>query len=156
MNLTAELMAGFLAAAVRFSGLPAVDMTELPPVEQVSASALAQKVCPDAPGSCNSVAALFDTERYRIYLRDTLNPADPMDNSFIVHELVHVLQFRKFGHDYFTSCRKVIESEKQAYYVQNNYLGEQGIDWREGFLLRFMKCPGEEGAVKDELGRDRD
>jgi hypothetical protein len=37
--------------------------------------------------------------------------------------------------------------------VQNNYLGEEGIDWREGFLLRFMKCPPEE-AVKDELGRD--
>jgi beta-galactosidase GanA len=116
---------------------------------------LAQKVCPDAPGTCNSVAALFDTESYRIYLRDTLNPTDPMDNSFIVHELVHVLQFKKFGHDYFTSCRKVLDSEQQAYYVQNNYLGEEGIDWREGFLLRFMKCPPEE-VLKDELGRDVD
>jgi hypothetical protein len=78
-----------------------------------------------------------------------------MDNSFIVHELVHVLQFKKFGHDHFNSCRKVLDSEQQAYYVQNNYLGEEGIDWREGFLLRFMKCPPEE-AVKDELGRDVD
>ncbi len=153
MTLTAELMARFLAAAVRFSGLPAIDLADLPAIEQVSAQVLAQKVCPDAPGTCNSVAALFDTESYRIYLRDTLNPIDPMDNSFIVHELVHVLQFKKFGHDYFTSCRKVLDSEQQAYYVQNNYLGEEGIDWREGFLLRFMKCPPEE-AVKDELGRD--
>jgi len=155
MTLTAELMARFLAAAVRFSGLPAVDPADLPAIEQVSAQVLAQKVCPDAPGTCTSVAALFDTESYRIYLRDTLNPTDPMDNSFIVHELVHVLQFKKFGHDYFTSCRKVLNSEQQAYYVQNNYLGEEGIDWREGFLLRFMKCPPEE-AAKDELGRDDD
>jgi hypothetical protein len=49
----------------------------------------------------------------------------------------------------------VLDSERQAYYAQNNYLGEEGIDWREGFLLRFMKCPTEE-VVKDELGRDVD
>jgi hypothetical protein len=153
MTVTAELMARFLAAAVRFSGLPAIDLAELPPIEPVTAAVLAGKVCPDAPDRCNSVAALFDTERYRIYLRDSLNPSDPMDNSFIVHELVHVLQFRKFGHEHFNTCRKVLDSEQQAYYVQNNYLGEEGIDWREGFLLRFMKCPPEE-AVKDELGRD--
>ena len=127
MTLTAELMARFLAAAVRFSGLPAIDPTDLPEIEQVSAQALAQKVCPDAPGTCNSVAALFDTESYRIYLRESLNPADPMDNSFIVHELVHVLQFKKFGHDHstaaarcsiassrLTTCRTIIWARKAS------------------------------------------
>ena len=126
---------------------------DLPAIEQISAQVLAQKVCPDTPATCNSVAALFDTENYRIYLHDTLNLNDPMDNSFTVHELVHVLQFKKFGHDHFNSCRKVLDSERQAYYVQNNYLGEEGIDWLEEFLLRFMKCPPE-GAMKDELGWD--
>ncbi len=152
--LPADLMAYLLAAAVRFSGLPDVALTELPPIEPVTALVLSQKVCPDAPERCNSVAALFDTEGYRIYVRDTLNMKDPMDNSFLVHELVHVLQFKKFGESYFSSCRKVIHSEQQAYYVQNNYLGDEGIDWREGFLLRFMTCPPEEGDAKDELRRD--
>ncbi len=155
MTLPPELLARLLAAAVRFSGLPAVDVAELPPVQPVPAAVLAQKICPDAPDRCTNMAALFDTEGYVIYLREGLNPADPMDNSFLVHELVHVLQLRKYGPDYFSSCRKVLDSEQQAYFVQNNYLGEEGIDWREGFLLRFMRCPPEEGAAPDALGRDR-
>ncbi len=146
MNVSAELLARLLAAAIRYSGLPAVDMADLPPMEPVSATVLAQKVCPDAPERCTTVAALFDTENYRIYLRDTLKVEEPMDNSFIVHELVHVLQFRKFGDANFSSCRKRVASEQQAYYVQNNYLGEEGIDWREGFLVRFMRCPDEDEA----------
>jgi len=164
MMMTAELLARLLAAAIRISNLPAVDLAELPPMEAVSAEQLSHKVCPDSPERCTMVAALFDTESYRIYLRNSLNLNDPMDNSFVVHELVHVLQFRKFGDAYFASCPKRIASEQQAYYVQNNYLGEEGIDWREGFLLRFMKCPPEEAAgadaaqqnaSQDELGRDQ-
>jgi hypothetical protein len=127
MNVGAELLARLLAAAIRYSGLPAVDLADLPPIEPVSATVLSEKVCPDSPERCTTVAALFDTENYRIYLRDTLKVDEPMDNSFIVHELVHVLQFRKFGDANFGSCRKRIASEQQAYYVQNNYLGEEGI-----------------------------
>ena len=141
MNLSAELLARLLAAAIRYSSLPAIDPADLPPIEQVSATVLSEKVCPDEPQRCTAMAALFDAEDYRIYLRDSLDLNDPMDNGFIVHELVHVLQYRKYGHDYFDDCHRRIDSERQAYYVQNNYLGEQGIDWREGFLVNFMKCP---------------
>lgn len=144
MNLSAELTARLLAAAIRYSALPAIDPAELPPMEYMSAAALSEKVCPGQPGRCTSMAALFDTEDYRIYLRDSLDPADPMDNGFIVHELVHVLQYKKFGHEYFEDCHRRIDSERQAYFVQNNYLGEEGIDWREGFLVNFMKCPPKE------------
>lgn len=141
MNVSAELMARLLAAAIRYSTLPAIGPADLPPIEPVSAAELSARVCPDQPGRCTGIAALFDTENYRIYLRDSLNLSDPMDNSFIVHELVHVLQYKKHGPEYFDDCRRRIDSERQAYYVQNNYLGEQGIDWREGFLVNFMKCP---------------
>lgn len=157
MTIAAELMAKLLAAAVEFSALPAIDIAELPAVEPVTAAVLSQKMCPDAPERCGSVAAVFDTESYRIYLRDTLDLTTAMDNSFLVHELVHVLQFKRYGDDYFASCRKVLNSEHQAYKVQNNYLGSEGIDWREGFLLRFMHCPAEEGdsLQEDVLGSPR-
>ncbi len=145
-------MARLLAAAVQFSGLPAIDVADLPPMEKLTAQELAKKICPDAPERCSSVAALFDTESYRIYLRDTLDLDSPMDNGFLVHELTHVLQFKRYGDDYFSSCRKVIESERQAYKVQNNYLGSEGIDWREGFLLRFMQCPDDEGTPLPQEG----
>ncbi len=154
MTLSAELLAKLLAAAIRYSSLPAIDVADLPPIEQMSAAALSAKVCPDEPARCSTMAALFDTEHYRIYLRDTLNPADPMDNSFVVHELVHVLQYRKHGAAYFNDCHRRIASEQQAYYVQNNYLGEEGVDWREGYLVRFMRCPDGEQGHPDELRRD--
>ena len=144
MNVSAELLATLLAAAIRYSGLPAVDLADLPPMEPVSATVLSEKACPDSPERCTTVAALFDTENYKIFLRDSLKLDDAMDNSFIVHELVHVLQLKKFGDANFSSCSKRIASEQQAYFVQNNYLGEQGIDWREGFLVRFMRCPDED------------
>ncbi len=151
MTISAQLLAKLLAAAIRYSGLPAVDPAELPPIEPVSANVLSQKVCPDTPDRCTTMAAVFDTEGYRIYLRDSLDLDDAKDNSFLVHELVHVLQFKKHGHDYFGNCRKVIESEQQAYLVQNNYLGEEGIDWREGFLLRFMRCPDDAPDPQQQL-----
>ncbi len=154
MTVSAQLMAKLLAAAVRFSGLPAIDVADLPPMEPVSAATLSQKVCPDAPERCTTVAAVFDTENYRIYLRDTLNLNDAMDNSFVVHELVHVLQFRSHGHDNIASCRKVVDSEQQAYFVQNNYLGEEGIDWREGFLVRFMRCPDDDADPQRQISAD--
>lgn len=150
MTLSAELLARLLAAAIRYSALPPIDIAELPPIEQLSAPALAAKVCPDEPERCTTMAALFDTERYRIYLRDSLDPDNPMDNSFIVHELVHVLQYRKHGPEYFEDCPNRIASERQAYYVQNNYLGEEGVDWREGYLVRFMRCPGDDEPAAGE------
>ncbi len=150
MTLTTELLATLLAAAIRYSALPAIDLSELPPIEQMGAQALAEKVCPDAPQRCTTMAALFDTEGYRIYLRDTLDPNDPMDSGFIVHELVHVLQYKKHGADYFENCHNRIASERQAYYVQNNYLGEAGVDWREGYLVRFMRCPEEDAGPGGE------
>jgi hypothetical protein len=147
MNLSAELLARLLAAAIRYSTLPAIDPAELPPIEPVSAAALSERVCPDEPNRCTAIAALFDAEGYRIYLRDSLDLNDPMDNAFIVHELVHVLQYKKYGAEHFDDCRRRIDSERQAYLVQNNYLGEQGIDWREGFLVNFMKCPPAEAQA---------
>ena len=101
MTISAELIARLLAATVQFSGLPAIDVADLPPVERVTAAELSKKMCPESPEKCGSVAALFDTETYRIYLRDTLDLATPMDNSFLVHELTHVLQFKQYGDAYF-------------------------------------------------------
>lgn len=148
MAITTELIAYLLAAAIKFSGLPAMDAASLPPFEVVTGEQLAQKMCPEHPERCSNVAAMFDTENYRIFFRNTLDMNSPMDNSFLVHEMVHVLQFKTYGDDYFSNCRKVLDSEHQAYRAQNNYLGSEGIDWREGFMLRFMTCPAEDGEAQ--------
>ncbi len=40
MTISAELIARLLAATVQFSGLPAIDVADLPPVERVTAAEL--------------------------------------------------------------------------------------------------------------------
>lgn len=144
MTISQTILNALLAAAIELSGLPGVDVTELPVVVRASEAELAALACPDQPDGCRSMAALFDTERYRILLRASLDLSAPLDSSFLVHELVHVLQFKRFGHARFTRCEDLLNSEREAYDVQNAYLRRQGIFWREGETLRYMRCPPEE------------
>lgn len=141
MPVSTELMSGLLAAAVQFSGLPAIDVRELPPVEVVATDQFSSMVCPTRPGRCIAMVAAFDTQRYRIVIRDVLNLDDPAENSFLVHELVHVLQYKKDGSRRFTSCEAVIASEREAFDAQNLYMKSQGLLRREGGGLRMMQCP---------------
>lgn len=143
MGLEKELLADLLAAAIRISQLPGVPVADLPPVIPVTAQTLVDKVCPTQPERCRNMAALFDTEAYEIYVRKPVDPRNPITLSFLVHEMVHVLQFRQGGHARFETCQAVLDSEQQAYKVQNVFLNENGSDWREGFSLRFMTCPPE-------------
>lgn len=153
MTVSQSILNALLAATIELSGLPGIDVTELPVVVWASEAELAALACPDQPDGCRSMAALFDTERYRILLRTSLDLGVPLDSSFLVHELVHVLQFKRFGHARFMRCEDLLSSEREAYDVQNSYLRRQGIFWREGEMLRYTRCPPEEdndhpGAVK--------
>ncbi len=154
MAIEKELLADLLAAAIRISQLPGVPIADLPPVIPVTAQTLIEKVCPDQPERCRSMAALFDTEAYEIYVRKPLDLRNTITLSFIVHEMVHVLQFKQGGHARFEGCPAVLANETQAYKVQNIFLNENGSDWREGFSLRFMTCPPETtGEIKKDTGQ---
>lgn len=141
MALSIDLMNSLLAAAAQFSGLPSIDVHDLPPVEVVSDNQFSQMVCPLKPWRCRAMIAAFDTQRYRIVVRESLNLDDPGDNSFLVHELVHVLQYKKDGSTRFMSCEGVIASEQEAFDAQNRYMKSAGLVRQEGIALRFMKCP---------------
>lgn len=141
-----ELLIRLLAAAIEFSGLPGLHVSELPPVVVMSLDDLTRNVCANNPQRCTSLVAAFDTNGYRILVRDTLDLEDPGDNSFLVHEMVHVLQLRKAGIKSFTSCREIVASEHQAYTVQNRYLNANGRIGQQGASLRFVRCPEEEGS----------
>jgi hypothetical protein len=136
-----EILAPLLAAAVQFSGLPAIEARDLPPVEVVSGDTFVQSVCPGKLRRCIAMVAAFDTQRYRILVRESLDLGDPAQNSFLVHELVHVLQYKRDGSTRFMSCEGVLESEHQAYDAQNLYMKSQGVMRQEGMAVRLMKCP---------------
>lgn len=141
MDTASPLLSQLLAAAIHLSGLPAIPASELPPVLLLPRSELDRTVCPSAPMRCAGLTAAFDTQRYRILMDDRLQLNDDYDASFLVHEMVHVLQFRHGGGIGFTSCEAIVESERQAYAVQNAYLREHDHPGNEGALLKFPHCP---------------
>lgn len=141
MDPVSPMLSSLLAAAVHLSGLPAIPASELPPILMLPRGKLNQTVCPSAPIRCAGLTAAFDTQRYRIVMDDKLDLNEPYDASFLVHEMVHVLQFRNGGSTGFTSCEAVIESERQAYAVQNAYLREHDTPGNEGAMLKFSHCP---------------
>ncbi|MGN6702312.1 MAG: hypothetical protein ACTHKB_05025 [Burkholderiaceae bacterium] len=141
MGPSSEILAQLLAAAVRLSGLPGIDPADLPPIVPMERNELNQAVCSSAPVRCSGLVAAFDTLRYRIVVDSRLDFASPQDNSYVVHEIVHVLQFKQSGSKRFTSCHAVVDSEKQAYAAQNRYLIEHDLPGEEGFTLKFAHCP---------------
>ena len=137
LSIAAEL----LSAAIALSGLPPISQAELPPLYALSTAEMAQTLCPEQPAQCRAIAALFDTERYRILILSTLNLDDPEDHSFLLHELVHVLQFKVRGEAGFASCNAIVVSEREAYQVQNRYLASHGLFAQQGMMMRYMTCP---------------
>lgn len=150
MDPSYELLIRLLASAIEFSGLPAIHVSELPPVIVMPREELNRTVCATEPVRCTGLMAAFDTERYRILVDSRLDLNQAGDNSFLVHEIVHVLQLKQAGSRRFTSCRAVISSEREAYEVQNRYLMQNSIPGMHGSMLRFARCPDDE-SVSDTV-----
>lgn len=135
-----ELLAALLSAAISLSGLPPMEVNQLPAIQRVSHAEMVREVCPQDPRSCNGIAAVFDADRQRIFVNEALNMDLVDDNSFIVHELVHVLQFRQRGSRMYENCEESVNTEAQAYQVQNAYLKSAGRLVRFYQRLSFASC----------------
>lgn len=134
------LVAKLLAAAIGITELPPLAIENLPPIVAMTAEQITQEICPDKPQSCQTLIALFEPARRRILYRNTLNMKQPKDQSFVLHEIVHVLQFAQQGSAIFGSCQATMASEGQAYRAQDRYLGESGEEYRVGGVFRFIRC----------------
>lgn len=106
-----ELLAFLIAAAAKLSGYPELPVESLPEVRVVSEAELAKTLCPDAPAGCTGIAATFETEQYVILIRDSLDLEDAADNSFLLHEFVHVLQWKASGDTIFEDCPTTLKTE---------------------------------------------
>lgn len=144
-----ELLDYFLSKAIRLSGLPSLTAKQLPPLFLVSVQELNQEVCPEDPQNCRNLAAVFDDLGYRVLIRNDFDLSDnfaPYDYSFVIHELVHVLQYRHQGPEIFRNCQAIYNTELQAYTAQDQYLKEEGDFHRPGTFLRFFYCDEEQAA----------
>ncbi len=149
--INAELAEDLARWAGKLSGLPFFALQELPPLLPLPQEALAQEVCGLEQAHCRGLVAVYDTDLRRILYVNTLDMSDPTDQSFIVHELVHALQHQQRGDALHASCAAVVESEREAYAVQNRYLAEFRQWRRVGKAVRFMHCADETAAVEPTL-----
>ncbi|MGM9491740.1 hypothetical protein [Ideonella sp. YS5] len=146
-----ELAADLMAWASRLSGLADLQPGRPPALVPLSAGDIAAEVCPDSPTGCRSLVAVYDTDRHRVLYRSSLDMRDPTDQSFIVHELVHHLQFLHRGESIFASCQAVVETERQAYSAQNRYQSHFRQWQRMGEVMHFMHCDASSGQGEPVL-----
>jgi len=142
--VSADLIAYLLPLAAKLSGYPAVPLQDLPPIRQMPPAQISREICPEDASHCQGMVAIFDTDRYQILIRDNLDLDNPSDNSFLLHELVHVLQYKARGEEIFVDCPATMKTETEAYRVQNRYLGMEGQFMRVGDALAFMTCAGKQ------------
>lgn len=149
-----QLAAYLLAAAVKVSGLPPVPEEALPEFIPMPQADLKAEACKEKVANCRGIVALYDMERNRVLYRDDLNVDDPSDNSFLVHELVHVLQYAQGGESIYKDCPSLVLTERAAYAAQNAYLYNQGQLLRVGRIMQFARCaplPGTTAAAHEPV-----
>ncbi|MGR6804854.1 hypothetical protein ACU6VI_00935 [Sphaerotilus natans] len=148
----ALLLQALLAAAVRLSGLPAPPVDAPAPVlVELPAAELRRQACPERPRTCMHLIAWHDAAAGRVLLSDQLDwRMRPVDRSFVLHELVHVLQARRPGSPRDDDCARALDDERLAYRVQNAWLDEQGRTERFGGRLHVLRCAA---AQVDAEGR---
>lgn len=138
--MDSSLVAFLLAAAIRITGLPAMPVEELPSFVALSAREMERQICPDAGNGCRGIVAYFDPLHRRILYRDNLDLDQPLDHSYLLHEIVHVLQHRQSGNAMYADCYALLQTEGQAYRAQNVYLRAMGQLAYVGGMLSRVSC----------------
>jgi hypothetical protein len=146
-----ELEADLLRWASRLSGLADLEPGRPPALVPLAPSEIVAIVCPDSLAGCRSLVAVYDTETRRVLYRSSLDMRDPTDQSFIVHELVHHLQYLHRGNAIFGTCAAIVHSEQQAYAAQNQYQQHFRQWQRMGEVMRFMHCDEGSGDSEPEV-----
>jgi len=138
-----QLVTYLMDAAVRITGLPAVPAEALPDFVAMPVEAIHREACKEQMPACRGIVALYDMEHNRVLFRDDLDMDNDADNSFIVHELVHVLQYHRDGDTIYADCPALVRTEQAAYSAQNTYLQHQGQLLRVGHIMQMVSCESE-------------
>lgn len=144
--MTSETLAYLLSSAISISGLPPINQNELPIISQLTSIQMDKKVCENDPDECESelLVGVFIPQYNKIIILDSLDvDNDELDASFLVHELVHALQYKVNPH-ILDSCESNLAAEIEAYKVQNRYLHIHGQLYQAGQILNFIQCSGQE------------
>jgi hypothetical protein len=111
---------------------------ELPKIDYRSQEALqTMRRGAEAQESQLEVRALYDPLSRTIFLRNDFNPDSKEDQAYLLHELVHFLQFENRR-----SFVCIAESEPEAYDLMRKWMKEEGLPdtFDEGFLFIVGLC----------------
>lgn len=145
MNIGAEILTFLLSIVASYTSYTPLSSEQLPSIVSLSKEDLSRELCPDDPKNCQNMAAVYDTCKKRILIRDDLDMNNDSDNSFLLHELIHAHQHATKGDLIYSNCKNFYETEKEAYDIQNKYLKRQGQFLRAGdYWLNHFQCNEEE------------
>lgn len=150
LNIDEETITYLFEKAQRYSGIKDYNETILPSIYSVSKKEMGDIVCPERPFDCDRLAAVFDDIGHRILILDTFDISSnfkPFDYSFLIHEIIHVLQFAKDGPEIFKDCQAIHHTEEQAYRAQDAYLKDEGEFFRASIALKFFYCDEVEAKI---------
>lgn len=129
-----ELIAALLSWAVLLTGDP---RPAIPPSIEMVPHAFLEEVACGAP--C-PILGLY-TYGNVLYLDDSLDPAaDVWARSVLVHELVHYVQEMTGKYAGMDRCVAAVLREREAYFVQNQYLVRHGEPPRAGLSVHNVRC----------------
>ena len=129
-----DLLAALFSWAVTLSGYPMPDQAPL--LIEVNHQWLVDNAC---NGYECKVMGWFPPGN-AIYIDERLDPENKMLHaSIIVHEYVHYLQ-HVYASTEFTNCENAIRLERQAYYVQQEFLVRNGIYQPVGASMHKVGC----------------
>ena len=131
---------GLLRWAARLTGRELPAGTKPPPLVALPLRQLNKRVCPNQPTDCASVVAAYGIEDGVILHSDKLNMIDPIDRSFLLHELVHFLQHQEEGEQVVRSCESILRWERHAYVAQSRYLSKSGHPFPIDEMMKLTYC----------------
>lgn len=129
-----------LAAAAQFAEYTAPN--HCPEIARVPAAEIQRYIC---PGRECPAWGLYIYTRQRLLVEDSLILNDAQARGVIVHELVHFLQERA-GETRDRSCEATLLRERVAFWAQEQYLRENGIDARLEHNMAYYRCDEESEA----------
>lgn len=137
-----ETLEYLASKAAKFSGRVLLPVDQLPPVFVLSREELNQEVCGSDAAQCSTLAAVFDDSAYRILIVNSLDLNQAQDNSYLLHEIVHSLQFQTDALNMYKDCEHLYRTEAEAYRSQDRYLESEGQFLRTLPQLRYFLCEG--------------
>lgn len=102
---------------------------------------LKRRVCPERPTNCASVVAAYGLKDGAILHSDKIDMSDPIDRSYLLHELVHFLQHQEAGEQVTSSCESILRWERHAYVAQSRYLAKSGHPFPIDEMMKLTYCP---------------